>query len=190
MDFAEALTNLTNAAAVGGLIVAGVAALAMALLRSRRSDAMPPLLALIAGAGFIALAMDATFRWHQAAGDWLDTHGFAPPPGVNNIDDVIMMAYVAIAGLVLGASLPVIARSPRFLVAILVAGAMLAVAEALDAFASPGTWQQSAEEPLEAMGALILAVAFAFEARRNEPRPLVGMRLEQPRMRSHATIPR
>lgn len=190
MDLADALTRVSNSIAITGLLTAGGCALIMAFVHVRRSEAVPPILALIAGFGLIALALDAILGWHQAAGRWLDDHGFETPGAVNHTDDLIMLAYVAVAGVVLIAALPVIARSPRFLVAILAAGAVIATAEAFDAFARDGSWMQYAEQPLEAAGAVILGVAFALEARRNEPRPLVGMRLEQPRMRSHATIPR
>ena len=190
MDFAEAVTRVSNSIAITGLLIAGGCALIMAFVHVRRSEAMPPLLALITGFGLIALALDAILGWHQAAGRWLDDNGWGAPGAVNHTDDLIMLAYVAVAGVVLLASLPILARSPRFLVAIVAAGVVIAAAEAFDAFAPDGSSMQYAEVVLEATGAVILAVAFALEARRNEPRPLVGMRLEQPRMRSHASIPR
>ena len=190
MDFADTIARVSNSIAITGLLTAGGCALIMAFVRVRRSEAMPPPLALVAGFGLITLALDAMLGWHQSAGAWLDDQGFEAPGAINNTDDLVMLAYVAVAGLVLVATLPILARSPRFLGALLCAAAVIAVAEAFDAFAPAGSWMQHAEGPLEAAGAIILAIAFALEARRNEPRPLVGMRLEQPRMRSHASIPR
>lgn len=190
MDLTHASSATGNIVTSTALAAAGIAALAIAFVRVRRSEAMPPLLAFIAGIGLIALAIDEAFELHDRAGRWLhDEYGWTSGP-VNHMDDLIVFGYLAIAGLVLAAALPVLARSPRFLMGIIASAALLGAGAALDAFGTTGTWTDPTEEALEAVGALLLAIVFALEARRNQPKPLVGMRLEQPRMRSHASIPR
>lgn len=190
MDLVHVSSATGNIVTSVALAAAGLAALAMVFVRVRRSEALPPLLALMTGAGLIALAADEGLELHDRVGRWLyNEHGVTSGP-VNHVDDLIVFAYLAVAGLVIAASLPVLARSPRLLSGLAVAGVMFAAAIALDGFGAPGTWTDPTEEALEAVGALLLAFVFALEARRNEPKPLVGMRLEQPRMRSHAGIPR
>ena len=190
MDLVHVSSATGNILTSVALAAAGLAALAMAFVRVRRSEAMPPLLAFVTGVGLIALAIDEGLELHDRVGRWLhDEFGWTSGP-VNHLDDLIVFGYLAIAGLILAASLPVLARSPRFLIGIMAAAMLLGVGAAFDAFGTTGTWTDPAEEALEVSGAVLLAVAFALEARRNEPRPLVGMRLEQPRMRSHASIPR
>ncbi len=173
MDWAHIAAAVANITTTGGLLVAGACALVMAASRAHRSAALPPLLALAAGAGLIALAFDEGFELHDRLGRWLwNEHDIGAPGPINHLDDLIVFGYLAIGLIVLAIALPVMARSRRFVAWIGIAGIGLAAGTAIDAFGSPGTWTEIPEEALEGGGALLLTVGFAEEAFARAPLPL------------------
>jgi multisubunit Na+/H+ antiporter MnhB subunit len=156
--FGSALGNIVTSCA---LALAGVFAIAMALSPARRSAPLPPLIALAAGVALIALAADEGLELHDRLGRWLwNEHGIAAPEPINHVDDLFVMAYVGSGVAVLAVCLRRMLRHPRFLMMCAVAGALAAGGTAFDAFGSPGTWTEAPEEAAEALGALLLALAF------------------------------
>jgi hypothetical protein len=158
-----ALDIAGNASTGAALAIAGAAAL---LLATARGDArsLPAPLAAVFGLGLLFLASDETFDLHERAGAWLYNRGVEAPGPINHLDDVIVLAYVALAALASPWVVRALLRTPRLLQWLLAAGTLLVAAALLDALGDPGSWIDAPEEALEALGASALAYAFAREA--------------------------
>jgi hypothetical protein len=161
-DAASAAANLFTS---GGLGVAGAVALLMARAPGCRSIALPPMVALLAGVALIALAFDEGLELHDRVGRWLwREHEVTAPLPVNHVDDVIVFAYIAAAGVAGVLLLPTLARRPRFLAGLLLSGALMSCGAVIDAFGTPESWTDVPEEALETGGAVLVAAVFATEA--------------------------
>jgi hypothetical protein len=150
-----------NGATASLLAVAGVAAMSMAY--TRYDSVLPSKMALAFGAGLLGLAVDEAFDLHERAGAWFYTRGADAPGPVNHVDDLIVLSYLSVGMIAVAMALPALMRVPRLKAAILATGALFAVAAAIDALGTPGTWIEAPEEALEACGAALLAIAFIRE---------------------------
>lgn len=164
MEVASAAANMITSAA---LALAGVFALAMA----RRARALPqplplpPSIALAASVALVLLAADEGLEVHDRAGRWLyNEHGVVAPGPVNHVDDLFVLAYMAVGAVGFAALLPRLARYPWFVAGLLAAGALFAAGTAFDALGTNGTWTDGAEETAEAAGAVALAATMGAHA--------------------------
>lgn len=169
MDAVHLASAAGNIITSTGLALAGVFAFGMAALPARRKRALPPVLAFLAGVALVALAADEGLELHDRVGRWLwNEHAVEAPGPINHVDDVIVIGYLAAGTFGLLIALPFLARSPRFLFGLVLAGGMLGGSAAFDALGiATGGWTETPEEALEALGALMLAFAFWREAARD-----------------------
>ncbi|MGK2966631.1 MAG: hypothetical protein ACSLFM_13655 [Tepidiformaceae bacterium] len=114
---------------------------------------------LLAGTGFVLLAVDELRSVHERVGRWLDGQGVPKPPGVNHMDDVVLLSY-GVAGLVLCAVYWREVARPGVAAPFLLGFAALAVSIGIDALAPvEGAWPK-VEEVIETGGTLLFLVGF------------------------------
>jgi hypothetical protein len=163
---ASALGNIVTSTA---LAAAGVFAFLLVIWPAR-----PPLPRAVLWAcafGFVWLALDEGLELHDRAGRWLyHDHGVVAPGPVNHVDDLFLIAYMAVGAVTLIASMPVLLRHRGFLLTLIVAALFFAAATAHDAFGPTGGWTNALEEAGEAAGAIVLAGAFGWYAWLARPR--------------------
>lgn len=185
MDPTQVATATANIATSGGLALAGIFAFAIAATPPGRRAALPPVIAFLTGVVLIALAADEGFELHDRAGRWLwDEHAISAPGPINHIDDLFVIGYVVAGAIAMVVLLPILVRSPWFLLGLTLAGALFAGGTAFDALGTAGTWTDGAEEALESAGAVITALVFRREA--SLDRHLVKL----PHARLHGLTPR
>lgn len=156
-----ALANIATSSALAG---AGIGALVIALVPSRR-HILPRHLAVACAAGLVALALDEGIELHDRAGRWLyHERGVVAPGPVNHVDDLFVIGYMVAGVAIMAAYLPALWRSRRLFAGLVMAGALIAIGTAFDALGTTGTWTDFAEEAFETAGAVVLAVAFLGEA--------------------------
>lgn len=124
MASASALANIITSSA---LALAGAAALAMAIRARTAPQPLPMAIAACASAALIALAVDEGLEVHDRAGRWLyREHGIVAPGPVNHVDDLFVLACLALGGAVFALLLPRLLRYPWFVAGLSVAGVLLA----------------------------------------------------------------
>ncbi len=139
------------------LVAAACFACGVAVARPRR--AMPFWLG--ASGGLLYLAADERFSLHERAGRWLHARDVEAPPGLNHLDDAVLLSVVGLAGawvLVFGREVLV---SRQFAALLGLAAVVSAAALAIDALAPVDGWAPRIEEPVELLGQCLLLVAFA-----------------------------
>jgi len=123
---------------------------------------------LVAGIGTLFLAVDEALDLHVRLGSMLyDDRGVGKPPGVNHIDDALVVA-IGIAGLAVIALFRHEILRDRDFARLLGAGLVLfAAAIVVDARApASATFAWWTEETLELAGALAMFLAFGLRLRR------------------------
>lgn len=114
-----------------------------------------------AAIGMAILAADERFSLHERAGRWLDGEGVGTPPGLNHMDDAVLLVTAALGVVFVAVFWREAAMSRRFLATLGAAAAVTALALGIDAFAPVDGWAPRAEEPVELAGQLLLLAAFA-----------------------------
>jgi multisubunit Na+/H+ antiporter MnhB subunit len=168
MDAADIASTTGTVVIACGLAIAGLFAFGIAAAPRGVKRALPPVAAFAAGVVFFALAADVSTQAHQRFGEWLSSdHGIDAPWRFEQVEDAIVMGYVAVGALAMVALLPFLIRSPRFFGSLSFALALLAGAAATNAFADVRYVTPIATQALAAAGAIELALAFSREASRD-----------------------
>jgi hypothetical protein len=168
----DAASIAGNVITSGALAIAGIAALSMAVASRDATRALPSPLASIIGASLLFLAADEGFDLHERIGRWLyEDRGVEAPGPINHADDLIILVYMVVAGIVGLLALPSLVRARAFFASMIAVGTMFVFAAALDTLGTPGSWTDVPEEALEACGAVALAIIFVREAGLMASRP-------------------
>ena len=144
---------------IGSLALVGAACFAVGVALGRPRRALPFWLG--AAGGLLYLAADERFSLHERAGRWLAARDVQAPPGLNHLDDAVLLAVVGLAAawvLVFGRE---VTTSRRFVLLLGLAAVVSAAALAIDGLAPVEGWAPRTEEPVELLGQLLLLAAFA-----------------------------
>lgn len=121
---------------------------------------------LTAASGTTYLAIDERLDIHESLGRALDGSGFQEPPGINHVDDVVLLAMAAVSLFVVWRSWAELRRYQSVLVPFVGALLLYGFAVQWDATASTkGSASWWFEESLELAGGLSLLAAYAIRLR-------------------------
>ncbi|MCC7365492.1 MAG: hypothetical protein IT303_14095 [Dehalococcoidia bacterium] len=123
---------------------------------------------LIAGIGLVYLAIDERLSLHERIGRRISDAGVANPPGVNHMDDVVLLALAAAGALVTLVFWREVVRHRTALPALVVGAGFTAAALAVDALAPVEGRAPRMEELLElaGQGSLLAAMWYRWSEER------------------------
>lgn len=148
------LVDWSGAVAMAVAAVLGVAVWRRAVGDGRR------VFWLFAGLGFVMLTADELWSVHEKVGKRLTDAGVATPPGINHMDDLVLLGY-GVAGLCLCAVYWREIARPGLVAPFALGFAALSVSILIDSTAPvEGVWPKI-EEMIETAGAMLFLVGFA-----------------------------